>query len=323
MGGAGGGTAPAIITGVRYLVVGLGNIGSRRRALLGERCVATADPFNREADYRSARDVPLDLFDAAVLAIPNDAKMELVRYLVENGKHVLVEKPLPLPDDEEGVRLLHQTVRERGIIVYTAYNHRFEPLVVRFRDHVRAGVLGEIYHGRLFYGNGTVQHVKGSWRDKGLSVVQREELDQSPDRALLISGDGRVTYEMTYHAWRNTFAMELYGSKGSIHLFGLRKWGGSELIVRERVLPSGMPRETRETDQGEDVTWALEMDHFERLCASGQTDWLADWWIAETVRRVEKPAVRPIMPTSRRDLAAMNERVARQAGDEERPWPTT
>ena len=43
---------------MRYVVVGLGNIGQRRRALLGERCVATADPFNDAADYRSVRDVP-------------------------------------------------------------------------------------------------------------------------------------------------------------------------------------------------------------------------------------------------------------------------
>ena len=298
---------------MRYLVVGLGNIGSRRRALLGERCVATADPFNSAADYHSVRDVPLESFDAAVLAIPTDAKPALVEYLIGAGKHVLVEKPLPLATEATG-RRLEARARDQGVALYTAYNHRFEPLIARFKERMDAGVIGEVYHGRLFYGNGTVLNVKGTWRDKGLAVVedlgchlfdlagycfgvrgldvtavalQREETDASPDRALLVSRDGRVSFEMMYHAWRNSFAMELYGSKGSIHCLGLRKWGGSELIVRERVFPSGRPHETRETDDGEDVTWALEMEHFERLCAEGRTDLESDWWIARTLNGLE------------------------------------
>ena len=36
-------------------------------------------------------------------------------------------------------------------------------------------------------------------------------------------------------------AFELYGETGSIHCFGLRKWGGSELTIRKRVFPSGRP----------------------------------------------------------------------------------
>src|SRR4051812_22767410 len=111
---------------MRYLVVGLGNIGQRRQALLGERCVATADPFNTSADFASARDVPVDSYDAAVLAIPDDGKIDLVTYLLEQGKHVLVEKPLPLPDDETALRL-EQLARTSNLALYTAYNHRFEP----------------------------------------------------------------------------------------------------------------------------------------------------------------------------------------------------
>src|SRR5436189_6226949 len=99
---------------MRYLVVGLGNIGQRRRALLGERCVATADPFNAEADYRSARDCPPDTYDAAVLAVPDDDKIELATYLLERGKHVLVEKPLPLPDAATA-RSLEALARTRGL----------------------------------------------------------------------------------------------------------------------------------------------------------------------------------------------------------------
>jgi scyllo-inositol 2-dehydrogenase (NADP+) len=298
---------------MRYLVVGLGNIGQRRRALLGERCVATADPFNDAADYRSARDVPLDAYDAAVLAIPDDGKIDLVTYLLEHGKHVLVEKPLPLPD-EATTRRLEALAHERKLALYTAYNHRFEPLLVTFKEQLDAGAIGEVYHGRLFYGNGTVRHVAGTWRDHGLGAIldlachlldllafaagglgtemcltaaQAIET-KAPDRALITSTDGRFTLEVMYHSWRNSFAFELYGSKGSIHCYGLRKWGGSEVILRTRVLPSGRPEEQRWSDEGPDLTWEREVEHFERLCSAGTTDLATDWWIARTMASLEK-----------------------------------
>jgi predicted dehydrogenase len=295
---------------MRYLVVGLGNIGQRRRALLGERCVATADPFNNAADYATVRDVPLDAYEAAVLAIPDDGKLDLVTYLLEHGKHVLVEKPLPLPDEATAQRL-ERLAHDRGLALYTAYNHRFEPLLVAFQEQVAAGAVGEIYHGRLFYGNGTVRHVAGTWRDHGLGAILDlacHLLDlmaftglgntemvltaahaietKAPDHAVITSADGRFSLQVMYHSWRNSFAFELYGSKGSIHCFGLRKWGGSELIVRERVLPSGRPHETIQTDEGPDVTWEREVEHFERLCETGTTDLATDWWVSATQLRM-------------------------------------
>jgi predicted dehydrogenase len=335
---------------MRYVVVGLGNIGQRRQALLGARCVATADPFNETAAYRSVRDVPVDAFDAAVLAIPDDDKIELVSYLLEQGKHVLVEKPLPLPD-QETTRRLEELARSRGLSLYTAYNHRFEPLLVEFKEQVGAGAIGEIYHGRLFYGNGTVRHVAGTWRDQGLGAIQDlgchlldllafagealtprshpgETLTPrppppcegeglgvgdtmrliavqsietaAPDHAIMTSADGRFTFEVMYHSWRNSFAFELYGSEGSIHCFGLRKWGGSELLVRKRVFPSGRPHETRLTDEGPDVTWEREIAQFEQRCAAGATDLATDWWIARTLRGLAAELTSPPGPSPTR-----------------------
>src|SRR5205823_12099707 len=147
---------------MRYLVVGLGNIGQRRQALLGGRCVATADPFNPAANYRNAQDCPVDSYDAAILAIPDENKLGLISYLLEQGKHVLVEKPLPLPDEMTAQRL-QALAAAGGLALYTAYNHRFEPLLVELKRQLDQGVIGEIYHGRLFYGNGTVKHVAGTW----------------------------------------------------------------------------------------------------------------------------------------------------------------
>ena len=94
---------------------------------------------------------------------------------------------------------------------------------------------------------------------------------------------------MSYLSWKNTFRVEAFGSHGSLHVKGLQKWGPSELILRERVFPSGVPNETREEASGGiDPTWQKDLDHFERLCSepnpSASVD--NDVWISRTLMDV-------------------------------------
>jgi predicted dehydrogenase len=298
---------------MRYVVVGLGNIGTRRRALLGDRCVATVDPLNPAAQYKHLRDVPTASFDAACLAVPTSAKLELCTSLLGAGKHVLVEKPLWFADRAACERL-EQLARSQRATCYTAYNHRFEPLLVEMQSWLREQRIGRIYCGRLFYGNGTVGHVKGSWRDEGISVV--EDLgshlldliafvlgpggDYRPvslerhetrgyDHALLHCAERGLLLEMTYLSWKNHFAFELYGERGSVHALGLPKWGPAELVLRERVFPSGVPRETRRSLEGPDLTWQREIEHFEHIVADGYLSLENDWWISSVLNRISPP----------------------------------
>src|SRR5688572_30456514 len=69
----------------RVIVVGLGVQGQKRRAAAGGDFVCTADPFNPQADYKSAYDVPLDAYDAALACIPDEPKVELLRYFLSHG----------------------------------------------------------------------------------------------------------------------------------------------------------------------------------------------------------------------------------------------
>jgi scyllo-inositol 2-dehydrogenase (NADP+) len=295
---------------VKYLLVGLGNIGQKRRQLLGERCLATVDPFNAAADYRSPDDYPRDDYQAVILSVPNQAKLDLLEGFLRRGKHVLIEKPLLFADGGRAERL-EQMARERGVVWYTSYNHRFEPLIGRLKDELDAGRLGELYHGRLFYGNGTVGNIVGTWRDQGLGVLEdlgshlldltafllgRPDFRASTlsghesaafDHCVLTSAAPDLVLEATFLCWKNTFAIDLYGSRGSLHVHGLPKWGPSELVIRERVLPSGVPREERsEAPAGLDVTWQRDLEYFERLVTGGQTSLENDWWISRTLHSV-------------------------------------
>src|SRR5713226_7809962 len=127
---------------MRIIVAGLGVQGYKRRRIAADDFVADVDPANAEARYRSIVDVPLAAYDAVLACIPDEPKIELLTYCVENGKHVLVEKPL-WAKHESDIAGLEALARKRGVVCYTAYNHRFEPHFVRRRDLI-AGVLPDL-----------------------------------------------------------------------------------------------------------------------------------------------------------------------------------
>jgi len=292
---------------MRYLLVGLGNIGSKRKAVLGERCVATVDPFNPAADHRAPDDCPDDAYDAAVVATPNDVKLDLIRYFLDRGKHVLIEKPLML-SREAADDLLGRSARH-GAVWYTSYNFRFEPNVVALRHHLRAGAIGRVYRVRMFYGNGTAGNIAGTWRDSRFGVLEdmashlidlagflferfgtefqvwdrRGYEVKGIDHCLLATADRSIVIECSFLSWRNCWRIEVTGERGALEMDGLTKWGESRLVLLRRRFPSGPPEESCEIAHGPDPTWAADLAHFEEAAASGVTSCDNDLWISRTI----------------------------------------
>jgi predicted dehydrogenase len=304
---------------MRVLVVGMGVQGIKRKRAAGSAVVATVDPVIADADYRDVRDVPLNSFDAALLCIPDDPKVSLISYLLENGKHVLVEKPL-LSDKDAEIDALAKLAERTGAVCYTAYNHRFEPHFVRMRDLVASGALGKIYSLRMFYGNGTARLVRDSaWRDQGAGVLPdlgshlldtvrfwlgdvfdaafevrgafRHE-NRSFDHFIIGNNEGpAIQLEMTMLSWRNHFTCDIFAEKGSAHIESLCKWGPSVFTHRQRVLPSGRPPEEAHTLVQPDPTWDLEYAHFTDLCRNGGSHNLGnDIWLNRQLRMLADQA---------------------------------
>jgi predicted dehydrogenase len=305
---------------MRSIVVGLGVQGHKRQRFAGSDFAGSVDVANPAADFRDLRAVPLDGFDAALLCVPDAAKPALLEYLVANGKHVLIEKPL-LADDEAVLARLEKAAGAAGVVLYVAYNHRFEPHFVRMRDLVKSGVLGEIYRCRMFYGNGTARLVRNSeWRDHGAGVLGdlgSHVLDtarfwfgdigdlfsmvsadcfenRSPDHVVFAAPQARprLEFEMTLLSWRNHFTCDVFAENGSAHISSLCKWGPSEFVHRVRVLPSGRPTEHPVTLVQDDPTWALEYEHFKALClARAPTDLSNDIWLNRVLRKLGAQAM--------------------------------
>jgi scyllo-inositol 2-dehydrogenase (NADP+) len=305
---------------MRVIVVGLGVQGYKRRRLSGSDFVAAVDPVNPEAQYRRIEEVPIGDYDAALLCVPDEPKVDLLTHLLGNKKHCLVEKPL-WAEDDAAIERLEALARAKGVVCYTAYNHRFEPHYVRMRDLIASGELGAIYRCRMFYGNGTARLVRESeWRDRGAGVLPdlgSHLLDTArfwfgdigddlrivsancfenlaPDHVVLRSA-GRLPaleFEMTLLMWRNHFTCDVLAEKGSAHIRSLCKWGPTTFTKRTRVLPSGRPPEESVTLVEEDPTWALEYAHFKDLCDRGRkTDLSSDVWLNRTLRRLGTEAL--------------------------------
>jgi len=165
------------------------------------------------------------------------------------------------------------------------------------KETIESGVLGRIYSCRMFYGNGTARDVRNSaWRDQGAGVLPDlashlldtamfwfGELDRkfavwSADRfenrafdhiVFGARGTPFLEMEISLLSWRNHFTCDVFAEHGSAHIESLCKWGPSTFTRRTRVLPSGRPPEEAVTLVQPDPTWAIEYDHFKRLCAGG------------------------------------------------------
>jgi len=298
---------------MNIVVVGLGVQGYKRRKHAGTDCVATVDPLNMEANYRDLHDVDLDTYDGVLACVPDEPKIDLVRYCLENKKHVLIEKPLWAIDDQQIIELEKLAIKNK-VVCYTAYNHRFEPHFIKMRDLIASGELGQIYSCRMFYGNGTARLVRDSnWRDQGDGVLPDlgshlldtcrfwfgNNLDsfslasyhrfenRAPDHVLVQSENSlpRINLEMTLCMWRNHFTCDILAEKGTAHIESLCKWGPSTFTHRKRVLPSGRPSEYSETLVQEDPTWEAEYIHFKQLISnSTPTNLSTDYWLQKNLR---------------------------------------
>jgi scyllo-inositol 2-dehydrogenase (NADP+) len=310
---------------MRVVITGLGVQGHKRRKIAGDDYVGSVDPVNHEANYRSLLDVPLDDYDAVLACVPDTVKAELVAYCIANGKHVLVEKPLLVSAERDLLDLEHRA-REKATVIYTAYNHRFEPHYIRMRDLISSGALGRIYSCRMFYGNGTARLVRDSaWRDQGagvltdlgshlldtcrfwfgdidedFSVVSASNFENRAADHVIIANESmkpRIELEMTLLMWRNDFRCDVLAENGSAHISSLCKWGPTKFTHRIRTLPSGQPLEDAQILTREDPTWAAEYAHFKKLCELGaKADLSNDLWLyralsrlgADTVTRLSK-----------------------------------
>lgn len=146
---------------IKVAVVGAGSMGmnhlrvlrdfdQERFQLVGVAEVAEAPLKQAEsrfhvagyADYREM--IEKTRPDLVAVVVPTHLHFEVASFVLEQGIHVLVEKPLT-STVEEALTLI-QLARERGVKLAVGHVERFNPAISAVKQQLIAGKLGRMFH---------------------------------------------------------------------------------------------------------------------------------------------------------------------------------
>ncbi|MFZ9259864.1 MAG: Gfo/Idh/MocA family protein [Limnohabitans sp.] len=100
--------------------------------------------------------------EAVVLATPHSLHAPQIIDAAQAGKHVFCEKPLAL-NHVDALRAI-EACRTRGLTLGLGQNKRFWPSMVKLREVVASGVLGEVLHLEGHYSNDHSSKFFSDWR---------------------------------------------------------------------------------------------------------------------------------------------------------------
>jgi len=289
-------------------ILGCGLIGQKRsKTLMGAKLVVCADLDERRArslaagfpgcdasaNWRAA--VQRDDVDIVIVATTNDALVETSISAVQAGKHVLVEKPAARNVAELDL-LIAATAQNSNALVRVGFNHRYHPALLKARELVDAGELGELMFVRGRYGHGGRKGYDREWRanpslsgggeliDQGVHLIDLSRwflgnfseiqgfahtyfwdmpVDDNGFMLLRTAKEQTAFLHVSCSEWKNLFSLEIYGRNAKLHIEGLGGSYGAEKISFYKMLPEMGPPDTTiwEYPRG-DNSWALEFAEF-------------------------------------------------------------
>ena len=310
-------------------LVGCGLIGNKRAKSLvglGHTLIAAADAIparatqlatayancSAHANWREM--VARSDVDAVVVATTNDSLSSVILAAVQEGKHVLVEKPAARSAEE--LRPVLEAAKKTGVVVRVGFNHRFHPALrnaKRLVDTRRldrscsCGAAMGTAAGPVTTANGEpTRHsravvncsIKGSisstsrgWFLGDIAAVSghigtffwKMPVEDNGFVFLRTAGGQVGWLHASCSEWKNLFCLEIYGRTGKLQIDGLGGSYGIERLSFYRMLPQMGPPETTIWEYpGEDLSWSLEFSDFASAIAgqSGQGATLEDAYAA-------------------------------------------
>jgi predicted dehydrogenase len=183
-----------MIMKMRYGLIGCGGIGALRAAALKKldrRLVAVSDINKDRAAVIAAQTGAAvdpswqDLIhrpdiDAVLVSTPPSLHKEMVIAALSAGKHVLCEKPLALNPGE--CRSMIAAARKHDRFLATGFNYRFYPSILKAKELLDSGIIGELNHVRSYAGYSAADHPfewlhdpavvgGGALRDNGIHMI--------------------------------------------------------------------------------------------------------------------------------------------------------
>lgn len=243
-----------------------------------------------------------DDVDAVIVATPNAFLAPIAIAALQARKHVLVEKPMGR--DLAEAREIARAAAEARSLVKVGFNHRYHPALSAASASVLSGAIGHVINIRAVYGHGGRPGYEREWRGNPELAGGGEATDQGVHIFDLIHWFAGVPNEVfaytqnaiwpiaplednafgmfhypsgavaTFHTswtqWKNRFSFEVYGSLGSVEVFGLGKsYGAETLTVTTRNPEGGLPDVGRSEFAEPDGSWLLEWADFRAAINAG------------------------------------------------------
>lgn len=168
-----------------------------------EKAAATAARFGVKHYTDVATMVKQEGIDVVVICTPHPAHREPALAALENGAHVLVEKPLAV--SLEDCDIMMQAAAQNGRQVGMVSQRRFYPSCRRIKDAIDAGKLGTPMLGTVvMYGWRDEKYYssdpwRGRWKEEGGGVL----VNQAPHQLDLLLWYMGSEMEELYGVWQN------------------------------------------------------------------------------------------------------------------------
>lgn len=94
----------------------------------------------------------LDTIDAVVLTVPNEFHYDYTRRALENGKHVLVEKPLT--NSYAQAKKLVSLAKEKSLVLMVGHNYKKSNFIIKIKEQIEKGRIGKLVAAEFNMGHG-------------------------------------------------------------------------------------------------------------------------------------------------------------------------
>lgn len=220
-----------------------------------------------------------------IVSATTHPSLKIIEDALNAGKHVLCEKPLG--DETSQTENITNIANDKSLVLHIGFNIRYDEGLQKAKTLIEEGKIGKPYFFKCTYVNGSVitnNNKVGALLDMGIhniyiakmfmgnitpiaSAIQKFEYDveeRDDNGFVLLQSEimvGSIHFSLV--RWKNDFKLEVTGSKGSVIVESLTKWGTQTTIHHERVYPSGVPKEKKYEFIG-DNTWESECRDFNR-----------------------------------------------------------
>ena len=296
-------------------IVGCGLIGEKRlKALREHRLLYAIDPQIPRAErlctlkgegraLANWEDIVNDpALNLVIIAVTNNLLASMAAAFLRENKHILVEKPAG--KNPADIRQALDAQAKSSAFAKVGFNHRYHPAMLKAKELVQSGVLGELMFIRGRYGHGGRLGYEKEWRfdreisgggellDQGVHLIDLSrwligeeftqisghadrffwemELDDNGFMDLRTDSGKTAWLHVSCTEWKNLFSLEIYGKYGKLHIDGLGGSYGLERLAYYKMLPEMGPPETTIWEYPfPDKSWEAECAYFVNCIEKG------------------------------------------------------